>query len=88
LTAIKVLQKEVLAMPSLDSIFGATDISTRPKRRRIVLLVIAALSRIRNAEMVYLERIPANLQGGDAYAAADISIDLLTDAIEALTDAY
>jgi hypothetical protein len=35
-----------------------------------------------------MDRIPMNLQGGDAYAAADNSVDLLTDAIISLMEAY
>lgn len=75
-------------MPSFKAVFGAMDISTRPKRRRAVSLIISQLSRIRNAESEYMERIPVNLQNGDAYAAADDSVDLLTDAIIYLMDAY
>jgi hypothetical protein len=75
-------------MPSFHSAFGALDISTRPKRRRAVSLIITLLSRIRQAESDYLERIPPNLTGGDAHAAADDSIDLVTDAIVNLMDAY
>ncbi len=75
-------------MPSFHSVFGTMDISTRPKRRRAVSLIITQLSRIRQAESDYLERIPQNMTGGDAYAAADESVDLLTDAIVYLMDAY
>jgi hypothetical protein len=75
-------------MPTLDSIFGALDISTRPKRRRAVSLIIEELSQIRNEEESYMERIPTNLQEGDAYAAAEYSVDLVTDAIISLMDAY
>ncbi len=67
-------------MPSFHSVFGTMDISTRPKRRRAVSLIITQLD--------YLERIPQNMTGGDAYAAADESVDLLTDAIVYLMDAY
>jgi len=35
-----------------------------------------------------MERIPANMKDGDAYAAADDSVDLLTDVIIFLMDAY
>jgi len=68
--------------------FGAADISTRSKRRQAVSLIISELSLIRNAEEAYMERIPINLQGSDAYAAADESIELLDDAILTLMDAY
>lgn len=75
-------------MPSFNAVFGAMDISTRPKRRRAVSLIISELSRIRNAESEYMERIPVNMKNGDAYAATDDSVDLLTDAIIYLMDAY
>jgi hypothetical protein len=75
-------------MPTFNSVFGAVDISTRPKRRRAVSLIITELSHIRNAEETYLERIPTNFKEGDAYAAADDSVDLLTDAIITLMQAY
>lgn len=74
-------------MSTFESVFGSLDISTRPKRRRVVSLIITELSKIRNAEESYMQRIPLNLQDGDAYAAAD-SVDLLTDAIANLMDAY
>ena len=64
------------------------DITTRPKRRRIVDMLIAELKMIRDAEEVYIHRIPINLQSGDAYSAADNCIDTLTDAIDILSDAY
>ena len=35
-----------------------------------------------------MERIPQNMVDSDAHAAADDSIDLLTDAIVYLMDAY
>jgi len=75
-------------MPTFDSIFRAVDISTRPKRRRAVSFIITELSEIRKEEEAYMERIPINLQEGDAYAAADYSVELLTDAISTLMDAY
>lgn len=75
-------------MPTFTSLFGTVDISTRPKRRRIVSLITTELSLIRNAEEAYLERIPLNLKDGDAYAAAQDSVDLLTDAIVSLMEAY
>jgi len=75
-------------MPTWGSVFGSLDIAARPKRRRAVSLIITELSRIRQAEEDYMERIPMNMRGGDAYAAADYSVDLLTDAIISLMDAY
>ena len=64
------------------------DISTRPKRRRAVVHIINALGRIYSEEDAYLNRIPLNLQGSSAYAAADDSLSYLIDAINALSNAY
>jgi hypothetical protein len=64
------------------------DISSRPKRRKAVSLIINQLSLIRDNEESYRLRIPDNLSDGDAAVAADDSIDLLSDAIFALQDAY
>ena len=75
-------------MPTFQTLFGNVDISTRPKRRRAVSLIVSELSRIRSEEESYMERIPDNLKDGDAYAAADESVDLLSDAILSLSDAY
>jgi len=75
-------------MRANNLIFNTIDISTRPKRRRAVSLIIDVLMRIRNAEIAYMERIPENFQLCDAYAAADESIDTLTYALDLLSDAY
>ena len=75
-------------MPTFNSIFASVDISTRPKRRRAVSLIIDELSHIRNEENAYMERIPINLQESDAYADADYSVEQLNDAITTLMDAY
>jgi len=71
-----------------DRLVGELDLSTRAKRRMAVSRIVGTLSRIRDEEEAYAGRIPDNLQGGDASAAAEDSIDLLTDAIDALADAY
>jgi len=75
-------------MPTFNSVFGTVDISTRPKRRRAVSLIITELSHIRGAEEAYMERIPFNMRDGDAFAFADDSVDYLTDAIISLMEAY
>jgi len=67
---------------------GTIDISTRPKRRRAVSLIVNALSQIHYEEDAYQSRIPLNLQGGGAYNAADDSISYLVDAICTLSEAY
>ncbi|MDR0375074.1 MAG: hypothetical protein LBH85_05045, partial [Treponema sp.] len=51
------------------------DVSTRPKRRKAVLSVIALLDRVLAAEEAYLERVPLNLQGGAAYASAEECVE-------------
>jgi hypothetical protein len=75
-------------MTTFNSVFGSVDISTRPKRRRVVSLIITELSHIRNEEERYLERIPSNMHTGDAYAAAEDSVDMMTNAIVNLIEAY
>jgi hypothetical protein len=61
---------------------GAVDVSSRQKRRQAVSFVIELLSHIRLAEEAYMERIPENFQGGDAYADAECSIEAIDGTIE------
>jgi hypothetical protein len=75
-------------MPTFKAVFGDVDITTRPKRRQAVSLIITQLSRILNEEEAYLNRIPMNMKHGDAAEAADWSIDYLQDAIIDLMEAY
>ena len=75
-------------MPKTIAALGAFDFSTRPKRRQAVSHIIKLLGQIQNEEFAYLSRIPPNLQGGEAYDAADDSISYLVDAIDALQEAY
>jgi hypothetical protein len=75
-------------MTSFNSIFDNVDISSRPKRRKTVSLIIKELTLICERENAYMERIPENLQDGDAYADAENSVDTLNDAIMVLMDAY
>lgn len=67
---------------------GSIDISTRPNRRKAVSRIVGALTLICSEEEAYMGRIPINLQGGEAYAAAEASAEMLAEAIESLTDAY
>jgi len=71
-----------------SSVFGSLDISTRPKRRHAVALIVTELIQIRQKENNYVQHMPANLQGSEAAAAAEDSIDLLTDAINILLESY
>jgi hypothetical protein len=75
-------------MPTSDDVFGSVDISTRPKRRRAVSLIIKELGSIHYEEYACLGRIPANMHNSDAYAAADYSLDMLIEAINCLEEAY
>ena len=72
----------------MKSFLDSIDVSTRGKRRKAMALVIELLEKIRNAEERYMERIPLNLRSGDAYFAADYSVDAIIDAIIDLLDAY
>ena len=64
------------------------DVSTRSKRRKATAFIIALLERIRAAEEAYMHRVPQNLQDGEAFANAEISVDFIVDAIATLGDAY
>jgi len=75
-------------MPKPVDLLESVDISTRPKRRRAVSLIIGLLERIRESEEMYLERVPLNLQDSEIAAAADDSVSYLVDAISSLSDAY
>jgi len=75
-------------MSSVKLITAHLDISTRGKRRKTVLRIIDLLKQIREAEENYMANIPLNLQSGDAYMAADESVDAIIDAVSYLEDAY
>jgi hypothetical protein len=75
-------------MHAFEAVFGNIDISTRPKRRKAVVLIIRWIGSIHQQEFEYLGRIPENLHSGDAYAAADYSLDMLDEAMTFLIDAY
>jgi hypothetical protein len=75
-------------MNSIKVITGSLDVSTRGKRRNAMSLVILMLEKIRNAEEEYMLRMPLNLQSGEAYAAADQSVDAIIEAVDYLSDAY
>ena len=64
------------------------DVSTRANRRKATLLAIGLLERVRAAEELSISRFPPSLQDGDAFANAECSLELLSDAIACLGDAY
>ena len=61
---------------------------TRQKRRRAVRKTILTLEDIKTAEQNYLENIPANLQGSSLYETAEETVDVLTDVLDRLSEAY
>jgi len=75
-------------MGKMKAFFDSIDVSTRGKRRKVVLLIIDLLDHIQKAEQMYLDRFPHNLQAGDAYELSEFSIDMVTEAIGSLNDAY
>ena len=75
-------------MQSLKTAITLADLSSRGKRRKAATLAVALLEQIRDAEEAYLERIPDNLQGSDAYDSTDYCICLLGEAIDAVTAVY
>jgi len=77
-----------MSISKFAAVIDGLDLSTRPKRRHAMTYIISALEHIRNEEEAYLARIPENFQNGEAYAAADDSISIVSDAIDSLLDAY
>jgi len=75
-------------MNRIKAFFDSIDISTRGKRRKAVSLIVDLLDNIQKAEQMYLDRFPHNLQAGDAYDLSEFSIDMVTEAINSLIDAY
>jgi len=64
------------------------SLSTRSKRRKALKVVINELDKIKDAEEAYLQRIPMNLTGSDAYSAADDCVSIISDAMLFLMDAF
>lgn len=69
-------------------ILGSIDVTSRRKRKAAVSIALHILEEVRIAEEAYLERVPLNLQGGDAYAITEEVIDILTDSIITLMSVY
>lgn len=67
---------------------GALGIPAGPKRRRAASLMLNALERAQAEEGACLNRIPFNMHGGKARAAADDSPYCLYNAIATLLEAY
>ena len=72
----------------MKSFLDSIDVSTRGNRRKAATLAIELLEKIRNAEELYMKRIPFNMQSWRAYSAADDSSYYIVSAIIALLNAY
>jgi hypothetical protein len=64
------------------------DVSSRAARRRAMSLLLVELERVMRAEEAYMERVPENFRCGETYESAEYTVDILTDAIIALGDAF
>jgi hypothetical protein len=62
--------------------------STRGTRRKEAADIALRLQKLLDEEEQYLERIPDNLQGGSRAEDAAHSVSHLTDALDALLEAY
>jgi hypothetical protein len=60
----------------------------RSQRKASVRGIILQLEKVRDAEESYRENIPENLCGGPLAEAADEAVARLTEAVDALSDAY
>jgi hypothetical protein len=63
-------------------------IASRPKRRKVMEIMITNLNRIREAESRYLSQIPDNLSSAEAYYAAEEAVELMDEAIDLLASVY
>lgn len=70
------------------AILNAIDLSTRRKRREATSFVVDIIFRIFREEENYMNRIPENLQSGDAFVAAEDTLASLDEAAAILTDAF
>jgi hypothetical protein len=62
--------------------------STRQRRRKALVSLIAQLEEICGAEKQYWDNIPINLQNGPAYEAAEQAVSAMEEALELLYHAY
>ena len=66
----------------------ADTCSTRGRRRKALVSVIAQLEKICDAETQYWHKIPINLQSGDAYESAEQAANAMEEALGLLYGAY
>ena len=81
-------QKFTVDTELADKTVNKVSYVTRGKRRCHVGSIILHLEAIKQHEEVYLAKIPENLQSGQAYEDAELTIDNLDQAIDLLRDAY
>ena len=81
-------QKRMDIIMKKSAFLDSIDVSTRRKRKAATCLACDLLQRIRHAEKEYLDRIPLHLHGSDAYTAADYTVDILTEVLVTLCDAF
>jgi hypothetical protein len=90
-SVITSMMSEYLGVPCIrhrETEHTRVNLSKRDDRRREIRRIVASLEEIMTAESGYMERIPENMQDGERHQAAEQSIDLIEEAIEALRDAY
>jgi len=75
-------------MMTTKNLFMSADLSSRGKRRKVVILVIDLLKRIRTAEQTLIERMPFNLHGSTAYETTEYTIDILDEVIDVISSVY
>jgi len=66
----------------------AEPCSTRPRRRKTLISIIAQLEKICDAEKHYWDNIPTNLQSGPAFEAAEQTVSAMEEALALLDQAY
>jgi hypothetical protein len=66
----------------------APQYDTRPKRRKMTASIADQIDDILQNEMDYRERIPVNLENSVRAESADSSIEKLSEALDAIRDAY
>ena len=79
---------EYIAVPAQKEHLKAPDYSVRRKRKAAALKCLEVLEQLRDAEELSRDNMPDNLRGSANYERADETVQVLTDAIESIRDAY
>jgi hypothetical protein len=61
---------------------------TRQKRRKAVAGLIRECEAIIDAEQQYIDRMPENLESSPMHEAAEQTVDILSEAVELLSNAF